>query len=716
MAIESDFENNNDLIAAAEAADDVNYWLYSPGEQANKWDEFYEQGIMAIGWSDLGSLRKYKSQQEMREALQDTYNTNSSRNDARAVWDFSKEIYEGDIVFVKRGRTEILGRGIVRSKYYYDRKRKEYRHSREVKWVNKGLWHVTGRYLALKTLTNITNDEDQVKMLKQLFSKEKPAVSGLEDAEKDGENLQAGQDELPEYNTELNTEEESYSTNVNKSLTLGITSIGDLLLENKITQIDNGEKIVSLKNIRLKIPVYQRPYKWTAKNANQLLDDIEEAMTANKEVYRVGTLILHKERADKKSSSTGSDKIVYNIVDGQQRTITFSLLLEVLQEDSIDFLKQKLVYNAYNLQNVTRNYHALKIRLDKVKDEKEKEELLAYIKNQCQLIVVITEDQSEAFQFFDSQNARGKALYPHDLLKAFHLREMSDVDVTETEHVVGIWENLNQRELAILFKEYLYRLKEWIKGNRPDELTEHNIEIFKGITAKDKHPFAQFYKGAYAYADDLNRSHAMFVTGHQKLTPFQINAPVIAGKPFFDFTKHYFDILADIQNNDKYEGYFINDNEIVKTLDLFKNGTGNRITRLLFDTAILLYVDRFCPNIPSKSDLDYLDQFVIYAFIWAYSLRAQYKNVGWLVAQNYVMETVSKDNVVNGFNIYKIISDSDTPSSLLSKLARKINPLPKDVAAYKNIKKRNMDFDAKDNEKYQHYLHFFKQYNYWQPK
>jgi succinylglutamate desuccinylase len=83
-------------------------------------------------------------------------------------------------------------------------------------------------------------------------------------------------------------------------------------------------------------------------------------------------------------------------------------LLEILQEDSIDFLKQKLVFNAFNLQNVTKNYHALKIRLDKVKDEKEKEELLAYIKNQCELIVVITEDPSDAFQFFDSQNARGK--------------------------------------------------------------------------------------------------------------------------------------------------------------------------------------------------------------------------------------------------------------------------------------------------------------------
>ena len=701
LTLEPDFENNTD--------EDTHYWLYSPGEQADMWEEFYEQGIMAIGWYDLGSLNKYGSKQEIKDRLQELYGT-SSKNDALALWEFCNVMEEGDIVFVKRGRSEILGRGVVISDYFFDRQRKEYRNVRKVKWEVKGNWLVD-RVLALKTLTDITWYEDQVDMLEQLFSKEESDVSVSEDTEEGSVYLQAEQDTTKGYFAAPDTEED-YSTSVNKSLTLGITTIGDLLLENKISKIKKGEKIVSLDNIKLKIPVYQRPYKWTAKNANQLLDDIEEALKANKEVYRVGTLILHKEKIDKKSSSTGSDNIIYNIVDGQQRTITFSLLLKVLQDVPIAFLQQKLAYNAFNLQNVTKNYYALKLRLDKVKDEKEKEELLTYIKNQCELIVVITEDPSDAFQFFDSQNARGKALYPHDLLKAFHLREMSDVDATETESVVKIWENLNQKELAVLFKEYLYRLKEWVKGNRPDELTEHNIDIFKGITAKDKHPFAQFYKGAFAYADDLNRSHAMFVTGNQKLTPFQINAPVIAGKPFFDFTKHYFDILADIQNNDKYEGYFINDNEIVKTLDLYKNGTGNRITRLLFDTAILLYVDRFCPNIPTKSDLDYLDQFVIYAFIWAYSLRAQYKNVGWLVAQNYVMETVSKDNVVNGFNIYKIISDSDTPSSLLSKLVRKINPLPKDVAAYKN----NMDIDAKEDEIYTHYLHYFKQYNYWQPK
>lgn len=34
--------------------------------------------------------------------------------------------------------------------------------------------------------------------------------------------------------------------------------------------------------------------KWTTKNVNQLLDDIDESMKAGKELYRVGTHILHK--------------------------------------------------------------------------------------------------------------------------------------------------------------------------------------------------------------------------------------------------------------------------------------------------------------------------------------------------------------------------------------------------------------------------------------
>jgi hypothetical protein len=476
------------------------------------------------------------------------------------------------------------------------------------------------------------------------------------------------------------------------SLQLGITKIGDLLRHNKITLDHNGKEIGS---IALTIPNYQRPYKWTSKNAIQLLDDILEAKNQNKETYRVGTLILHKD----------SDK--YNIVDGQQRTITFSLLLKALGESEVDFLNQSMAYNPHNQRNIPNNYLSLERRIQNMADEREKKDLKEYVENNCELITVITDSISDAFQFFDSQNARGKKLYPHDLLKAYHLREMADLDITETERIVKEWEDLPQQELALLFSDYLYRVKEWTKGNWAWELTEQNIHKFKGITRKDNHPFAQFFKGAFSFAESMNRSAMPFVSGTRNLKSFQLDTPIIAGKPFFEFAKHYFETLRDIKNNDKYEGYFINGNEIVKTLDLrtYKNGVGNRITRLLFDTTILLYVDRFCPEKPSKADLEMLEQFVVCAFIWSYSLRAQYKNLGWHSAQNYIM---GKSEVLNSFNLYKTIADSDSPLSLLGTLSEKLISLPMDKI---EAKKDNIDA-TNDDQIHLNYLHFFKAHKF----
>ena len=483
------------------------------------------------------------------------------------------------------------------------------------------------------------------------------------------------------------------------SLVLAITKIGDLLLNNKITVNANGQP---MEEISLCIPEYQRPYKWTAKNVNQLLDDIMYAQNNNKEVYRVGTLILHKTYDE-------NDNVIYDIVDGQQRTITFSLLLSALGKTEISFLEQQIGANPLNKFNVINNFRALSRRVDALKSA---DDIRVYVENNCELIVVITEDISEAFQFFDSQNARGKKLYPHDLLKAYHLREMNDVDADETEKIVKVWEDLDQKQLSSLFADYLYRLKEWVKGNKSGDLDEKNIEIFKGVTGNDNFPYAQFYKGAFAYADNINHSNLPFVTGMHKLSAFQLDTPIIAGKPFFEYAKHYFDILADIRNNDKYEGYFINDNDIIKTLNLreYKNGVGNRICRLLLDTSILLYVDRFCPEKPSKADIDMLNQFVVFAFAWAYSLRAQYHNVGWLVAQNYIMGTKAKE-VANSFNIYKTITEADSPITLLSVLADNILPLPNNAVV--KSKKDLKDLEEEKDGVHQNYLYFFKLHKFW---
>ncbi len=492
-------------------------------------------------------------------------------------------------------------------------------------------------------------------------------------------------------------------------LTLSITTIGDLLLRQTIS--NGGEHI---NGVNLSIPIYQRPYKWTARNAIQLLDDIIEAMNDNKESYRVGTLILHR------ASSQDS----YDIVDGLQRIITFSLLLRALGKNDIAFLQQELYDNEYNARNISNNYRALERRVSKpdLKESQQKKEeyyvkeqecrrLIEFVEDRCELIVVVTSDVSEAFQFFDSQNARGKALYPHDLLKAYHLREMIDIEENEVERIVKGWEQISQSGLADFFGNYLYRIKEWVNGNRAEVLDERNIHMFKGITRSARTPYAQFYKSAYCYADMVNSSAMPFVSGTRNINAFQLDAPIIAGKPFFEYTKHYYAILKDIRDNSKYEGFYINDNIIVKTLDrYFKNGKGNGIARLLFDTSVLLYVDRFCPeSYPTKEDMELFEQFVVYAFVWAYSLRAQYTNLGWLSAQNFIMET--NENLKNSFNMYKLIARQDTPTTLLSVLADKLTPLSdsdiKDGKKNGRINAENLNGHDGDGV-YQNYLYFFK--------
>lgn len=498
------------------------------------------------------------------------------------------------------------------------------------------------------------------------------------------------------------------------NLTLAITTIGDLLLRRRITR---GGDRKPIDGVELSIPVYQRPYKWTARNAIQLLDDVTEARNNGKEVYRVGTLILHR--------NENNGNTVYDIVDGQQRIITFSLLLHALyslenaeERADIAFLRQDISANQHSRRNIPNNLNAFKRRVNSFSGDdtnghkRDMQRLRQYIESQCELIVVITNDLSEAFQFFDSQNARGKALYPHDLLKAYHLREMADANAETTERTVRDWESIPQEKLASFFGDYLYRIREWTGGNRAYTLNEQNIHKFKGVNKTARTPYAQFYKGAYSYAEMVNASAMPFVAGTREVNAFQLNTPIIAGKPFFDYTKHYFSILEDIKDNSQYVGFYIKGDPRVRTLDEhFSKGVGNNIARLLLDTALLLYVDRFCPaTFPTKTDSDLFEQFVALAFVWAYSLRAQYLHLGWPSAQNYILGT-SKSYIVNSLNIYKMTVEADTPVSLLSALADTLTPLSNNDLS--DAAKRDLAaIDQEENGTYKTYLHFLKQTQY----
>lgn len=153
---------------------ETDYWIYSPGDNACMWDEFFKNGIMGIGWDEVTNLKDFASKEEIKEFMKKVYDASYSyKNNAHCLWQFANEIKVGDVVFVKKGMHKIIGRGVVTSDYIYDSSRDTYKHIRKVDWQNNGEWEHPGQ-ADMKTLTNISAYPDYVQKLLDLFAEDSP--------------------------------------------------------------------------------------------------------------------------------------------------------------------------------------------------------------------------------------------------------------------------------------------------------------------------------------------------------------------------------------------------------------------------------------------------------------------------------------------------------------------------------------------------------------
>ena len=111
------------------------------------------------------------------------------------------------------------------------------------------------------------------------------------------------------------------------------------------------KSLTELLKMKLAIPSYQRPYKWTKKNVADLLEDINKAVDQDKDgsgfKYRIGTIILHWNTKSK----------VYDIVDGQQRIISLLLVRRYLSngKGAGQFIRINLS-NKQTQANLAANY------------------------------------------------------------------------------------------------------------------------------------------------------------------------------------------------------------------------------------------------------------------------------------------------------------------------------------------------------------------------
>ena len=145
------------------------YWAYAPGRGADRWDEFYEAGILAIGWNEAGDLSQYADKEVLRRKLHELEPDSSQTNNALTCWDFANVMEVGDIVFAKQGTRKVVGYGVVTGEYLFDDKRESHGSIRPMKWLGKGTWELLeDRRLPVKTLTDISSDPDLVERISRL--------------------------------------------------------------------------------------------------------------------------------------------------------------------------------------------------------------------------------------------------------------------------------------------------------------------------------------------------------------------------------------------------------------------------------------------------------------------------------------------------------------------------------------------------------------------
>ena len=393
--------------------------------------------------------------------------------------------------------------------------------------------------------------------------------------------------------------------------------------------------VEELLKLNLVIPSYQRPYKWTEKNIRELILDIQKGIEdANKYPnfkYRVGTVILYQE----------NDTKPYEIVDGQQRILSFLLLKLCLNPDFTCSLLSATFSDKVTLGNLHSNSDRIREWCSSV-DDGVKEAFDKVLSEVLEVVVLTVNELSEAFQLFDSQNTRGRELYPHDLLKAYHLREIHDK--YDMQRAVLKWESKDPKAIRELFDNYLFPLWNWSKRRKSSRFTAAEIDLYKGIEESS----------GYTYARRANKAMPYFL----------LSEPLISGGDFFEMVDHYMQMLHSIKqelidNPDfaRIKDLLIDDKskvgQIKTPADLDKacksSSTGMNHARNLFFCALLCYYDRF-----HNFDLMAVKKL----FTWAMMLRVDMNHLGFDSVNRYAIGLGDNDKYTNSEPVISLISSA----------------------------------------------------------
>lgn len=228
----------------------------------------------------------------------------------------------------------------------------------------------------------------------------------------------------------------------------------------------NDTDTVTIYNISIKdivglplvIPSFQRIYCWENHQIESLWQCLKEL--GENTPYHLGNIILQEHNDS------------YEVVDGQQRLVTLSLMLWGLgYQDRISLLTQR-----FSDEEAVKHIENAKAVIDSLRHANRDELLLQKIVSSLMFTVLVIhgDNLDLGYTFFSNQNSKGVKLSDYDLLKAHHLRYISSEP--QARHLAMNWAKLSQTkegeslQVAQSLGKHVYRMRHLL---RKEDLNEY---------------------------------------------------------------------------------------------------------------------------------------------------------------------------------------------------------------------------------------------------
>lgn len=354
----------------------------------------------------------------------------------------------------------------------------------------------------------------------------------------------------------------------------GVVTPDIVVSSTSVARLLGGESIVgsdgSLIEGRLNIPEYQRPYRWQVKHLQRLLDDLtdyfstsSEAISAQHDFY-LGSVIVHQSR------DVSRRKSKLNIIDGQQRLISMALLAHLLGE--------RALANGISLVSPESQTRA-QLNLQWLKQQS----LSKVDFSRVNVTLVVTPHEDDAYRFFETQNTGGVRLNGAAILKAHHLRMVSQVDQDKHARRWEAWGDLGGTIDTVMKARHWQTLK-WRVLSSHRQPTQTREEIVTELAERTGRGTDVAYRTAKVIHSIEDESHQAIARGYAMRQPLNAGTNVIN---YFDYFHRLRRNVLHSRNDDSLASFHQFYDELVV------KANGSEFLLKLFDCAVVLYISQF---------------------------------------------------------------------------------------------------------------------------